>query len=289
MREADAARARKATEESKKHRDSVVAKIRAEKEERAAKRGGGGGGLESPVSTPPPPRPPAVVISVANRAKLRFQITGDSGQQVETVTREFRAMDTFATVREFLASQGHRSVTIESVHPRRTFTAANDAQTLEDLRLVPSCTLMVAPAERSSTVMRAIGGALRPSGGGVATGGVAVAPVNNSRPPHPNVDPNYVHPADNNTFFDAVWNGCLTLYRTVSRPCREPRRSGVVDGGGGGGGVAPAQAAAQRRRGPYVEVPTTESSTESSSGDGPLYFDSGAGTFTVPRNEDDVL
>jgi hypothetical protein len=250
---AEGARAKEAAEASRRHRDEVVAKVRLEREERSNKLHNSGEGMV--VGVPPlsasPPATAARVPSDPGRAKIKFVI-GD-----KTISHTFSSRDTLGALRAFLRAEGYSGFTLETVFPRRTLTAEQDGRTLESLSLTPACAIVVSLSPGAT--MRGVGGVLSaapaapqagptvgPLPGNFFGGRAEAAPAGGRTTQHPNLDPTYVHPEDNNTFVNSIAATVSWLYNRATSCCRQRPTIGAASPGPS----ASVAAAAQRRSPP---------------------------------------
>lgn len=264
---AEGARAKEAAEASRRHRDEVVAKVRMERQERSG--GAGRGGLAStneaiPAAVADAPVPAARSSSQPGRAKIKFVI-GD-----RTISHSFSSTDTLGALRAFLRSEGYSGFTLETVFPRRTLLAEQDGRTLESLSLTPACAIVVSLSPGAT--LRSASGAIP---GSVASASATAAPPVNffsapvpraaggggggGRPTqHPNVDPTYVHPDDNNTFVNAIVGAATSVFHRLAQCChRQPSvgGSGSPSPSGAGEAASARMTAPRTRPGGYEQLP----------------------------------
>ncbi len=256
---AEGARAKEAAEASRRHRDEVVAKVRMERQERSGAGGGANNRANSNDAIADAPVPATRVPSQPGRAKIKFVI-GD-----KTISHTFSSTDTLAALRAFLRSEGYSGFTLETVFPRRTLLADQDGRTLESLSLTPACAIVVSLSPGAT--LRSASGAIP---GSAISASASSPPVNffsasSAAAPraagaagsgrttqHPNVDPTYVHPDDNNTFVNAIVNGATSVFVRLSQ-CWQRQPSAR---GSGASELAPARGAAPRTRpGGYEQLP----------------------------------
>ena len=281
--EAERLRAQKNMEESKRHREEVVNKIRSEREERARKKGVRDADQDIVENELSPPSSNSNVRPVATTTKIKFQL-GDGA----VVTHEFNNRDTLRTVKDYLTAQGYSNFTLETVFPRRTFVEEDYGKTLEALRLGPSCALIV---KTGTSVLRGVGGVFS-RGQRVESGPTnqpfplfssssSSASLQERTTNHPNVDGTYIHPDDNETFFNDLVNGVAWLFSC----CRARQRSLVSAVSSNSNAPSSetrnvSRTLPRRNLGTYTQVPD-DSATE------PNEYYGGSGTFTVGNPEDD--
>ncbi len=216
---AEASKTREAQEASRRHKEIVVNKVRLERQERMAKSSDSGGEL---ASAAPPVAASAVVVAAAPlssgaHAKIKFIIGS------ETITHTFAANDTLGTLRTFVSSRGYSRFSMETVFPRRTLAPSEDRQTLSALGLTPACAIVVSLAPNAT--LQSVGGVLHGSGQtphqdapapsffarAASTPGAGGSPTM-----HPNVNPNYIHPSDPNSFVDSIVTGATWLFSAMT-------------------------------------------------------------------------
>ena len=233
-----------------------MAKVRQEREDRKRlnQSGDAGGSAppEVPLESPTVRRAPA---SNAGRAKIKFVI-GET-----TLAHEFAAGDTLATLRAFLCEQGYSGFSLETVFPRRTLTPELDSNTLAELNLTPACAIVVSLNPGAS--LRGVGGRISSVfSRGNAVGNAGDEGRNNAAPRaaaqptiHPNLDSTYIHPNDEDTFINDLWNAFEWVKRKFSNCTTRTAPAAARAGNAPSDTRAAARA---RRSGPYESLPNEE-------------------------------
>ncbi|CAG5122162.1 unnamed protein product [Candidula unifasciata] len=104
----------------------------------------------------------------SDTARIQFRMPDGS-----SVTQQFSATDTFASVHQFITQHVGSPVTLSRTFPRRTFTTEDQTLTLQELQLAPSAAIMVIPGGVSTSVVRSSSGIFSFSG----ITGLLLAPV----------------------------------------------------------------------------------------------------------------